>query len=81
MSTQTYDDRGTGWAEFAAFVMFAVGFFRIISAIGYFADSHKINDLTNGLFSGHAWAWAMTRCWDSSAACAPGTVSRRCPKS
>jgi hypothetical protein len=37
--------------------MFSVGFFRIISAISYFADSSKINNLTNGLFSGHTWAW------------------------
>jgi hypothetical protein len=37
--------------------MFSVGFFRIISAISYFADSSKINDLTNRLFSGHTWAW------------------------
>ncbi|HEX6664600.1 MAG TPA: hypothetical protein VF025_13090 [Gaiellaceae bacterium] len=47
--------------EFAAIVMFAVGFFRIISAIAYFADSHKVNDLTNGLFSGHTWGWGV---WD-----------------
>lgn len=63
MSAQEYDERpaGSGWAEFAAIVMFAVGFFRIISAIAYFADSHKLNDLTNGLFSSHTWAWGL---WD-----------------
>jgi len=67
MSTQTYDDvqayddRGSGWLGFAAIVLFSVGFFRIISAIAYFADSHKLNDLTNGLFSGHTWAWGL---WD-----------------
>jgi hypothetical protein len=61
MSTQVYDDRRAGWLEFAAVTMLAVGFFRIISAIAYFADSHKINELSNGLFSGHTWAWGL---WD-----------------
>ena len=62
MSTHTYDEeRGTGWLEFTAILMFAVAFFRIISAIAYFADSHKLNDLSNGLFSGHTWAWGV---WD-----------------
>ena len=47
MSTPAYDDRGSGsgWLEFAALIMFSVGFFRIISAIAYVADSHKINNL------------------------------------
>jgi len=55
------EDRGSGWPEFAAILLFAVGFFRIISAIGYFADSHKVNNLTNGLFSSHTWGWGV---WD-----------------
>lgn len=42
-------------------VMFSVGFYRIIEAIAYFANSHKLNDVTNGLFSNHLWAWAI---WD-----------------
>ena len=61
MSTQDYADRGSGWLGFAAVVMFSVGFFRIISAIGYFANSVKVNNLTNGLFSGHTWGWGL---WD-----------------
>jgi hypothetical protein len=61
MSTQAYEDRTSGWLEFAAIMMFAVGFFRIISAIEYFADKHRINDLTGGLFEGNAWAWGL---WD-----------------
>jgi len=61
MSTQSYDDQSSGWLGFAAIVMFAVGFFRIISAITYFANSYKLNNLTNGLFSGHNWAWGL---WD-----------------
>ena len=56
MSTpQAYDERPSGWVEFA------VGFSRIISAIGYFADSHKVNNLSGGLFSGHTWGWGL---WD-----------------
>jgi len=55
------EDRGSGWVEFAAVLLFAVAFFRVISAIAYFADSRKLNDLTNGLFSSHTWAWGL---WD-----------------
>ena len=62
MSTQAYDDRGRGWLHFTAVMLFAVGFFRIISAIGYFADSHKVNNLTGGLFSSHTWGWGL---WDA----------------
>jgi hypothetical protein len=62
MTTQAYEeDRGSGWLGFAAIVMFAVGFFRIISAIAYFSKSHKLNDLSAGLFSNHFWAWGA---WD-----------------
>src|SRR5262249_25770331 len=67
---QTYDtgsapvyqsDEPSGWLGFAAIVMFAVGFFRIIEAIAYFANSHKLNDVTGGLFSSPTWAWGA---WD-----------------
>jgi hypothetical protein len=61
MSTQVADDRGSAWIEFTAVVLFAVGFFRIITAIAYFANSRKLDDLTNGLFSSHTWAWGA---WD-----------------
>jgi hypothetical protein len=63
MSTQmgAYEERSSGWLGFAAIVMFAVGFFRLISAIAFFADSHKLNDLTNGLFGDNNWAWGI---WD-----------------
>ena len=60
-AADTSEERAAGWLEFAAVVMFAVGFFRIITAIGYFSNSHKINDLSNGLFSSHLWAWGV---WD-----------------
>ena len=62
MATDAYDEgRGSGWLEFTAILLFAVGFFRIISAIAYFANSRKLNDLTNGLFGSHTWAWGL---WD-----------------
>lgn len=62
MSTQAaYDERSSGWVTLAAILMFAVGFFRIISAISYFANSHRVNDLTNGAFHGHLWAYGI---WD-----------------
>jgi hypothetical protein len=61
MSTDIYEGRGSGWLEFSGILLLAVGFFRIISAIAYFADSRKLNDLTNGLFSSHTWAWGL---WD-----------------
>jgi hypothetical protein len=50
-----------GWLTFAAVVMIAVGCLRIISAISYFADSARVNDLSNGLFGGHVFLWGL---WD-----------------
>ena len=41
MSTSAYDTR-SGWVTFAAIMMFAVGFARIISAITYFDDSNDV---------------------------------------
>src|SRR5262245_8423935 len=61
MSTQAYEADRSGWLAFAGIVLLSVGFFRIISAIAYFADSSKINDVANGLFSSHLWAWGL---WD-----------------
>jgi hypothetical protein len=61
MSTQAYAEKTSGWTGFAAVVLYAVGFFRIISAISYFANSHRINNLSGGLFGGQNWAWGL---WD-----------------
>jgi len=61
MSVQEAQNRHSGWLEFAAVVLFAIGFFRIISAITYFSNSYKLNNLTNGLFASHNWAWGL---WD-----------------
>ena len=61
MSTQQQIERLSGWAAFAAIVMFSVGFFRLISGISYLADSRKVNDLSLGLFGDSVWAWGI---WD-----------------
>jgi len=62
MSTEAYEDTGgSGWLGFAGVVLLAVGFFRIISAIAYFANSSKIANVSNGLFSSHLWGWGV---WD-----------------
>ena len=50
-----------GWLTFAAVVLLSVGILRIITAISYFADSRKVNDLSLGLFGGQLWAWGL---WD-----------------
>ena len=52
-------ERRTGWTMFAAIVLFSVGILRIISGISYLADSHKVNDLTLGVFGGNLWAWGL----------------------
>lgn len=61
MSTQPASENSSGWVTFAAIMMFAVAFLRIVTAISYFAKSHKVNDLSQGLFSNHVWAWGA---WD-----------------
>ena len=61
MSTQEVYERRPGWVTFAALIMFAVGFIRIISAIRYFDDSADLNNLTAGLFGSNLWAWGV---WD-----------------
>ncbi len=51
----------SGWVTFAAIVLYAVGFFRIISGISYLVDSHKVNNFTLGLFGDNMWVWGL---WD-----------------
>ncbi len=60
MSTQEYSRR-SGWITFAAILMFAVGFARIIAAFTYFDDSNDVNDLTNSIFGDDLWAAGI---WD-----------------
>jgi hypothetical protein len=62
MSTQAYTAlRRPGWLTFAGVVMISVGVLRAISAIYYFADSGRVNDLGNGAFSNHLFLWGL---WD-----------------
>jgi hypothetical protein len=61
MSTQLEYGRRSGWVTFAALVMFAVSFVRLISAINYFADGSQVSDLTNSLFGDNLWVWGV---WD-----------------
>ena len=64
MATTTYDRR-PGWITFAAVLLFAVSFLRIISAINYFGDGIQVNDLTNSVFGQQLWVWGI---WDLSLA-------------
>jgi len=67
MSTQELTNalKRPGWLTFAAVVMFSVGIMRAISAIYYFADSARVNDLSNGAFSDNTWLWGL---WDAGIA-------------
>jgi len=60
MTTKAYGRR-SGWITFAAVLMFAVGFARIIAAFTYFDNSNDINDLTNSIFGDDLWAAGI---WD-----------------
>jgi len=53
--------RRPGWLTFAAVVLISVGFLRAITAITYFADSSKVNDLSGGLFGDQLFWWGI---WD-----------------
>ena len=62
MSTQAFDGlRRPGWLTFAGVVLVSVGFARIISAIYYFADSTRVNNLSGGAFGHHLFLWGL---WD-----------------
>jgi hypothetical protein len=62
MTTQAYPElRRPGWLTFAAVVMISVGVVRAISAIYYFADSARVNNVANGAFSNHLFLWGL---WD-----------------
>jgi hypothetical protein len=50
-----------GWLTFAAIVLLAVGCLRVLSAIYYFADSARVNNLTAGAFGTHIFLWGL---WD-----------------
>ena len=62
MSTEAFDAlKRPGWLTFAAVILISVGIMRIISAISYFANSHKVSNLSLGLFGDNLWAWGL---WD-----------------
>ena len=73
-SVQAYASR-TGWIMLAAIVMFAVGALRLISGISYLVDSHKVNDLTVGLFGDNMWLWGI---WDLGIAALAFWAFERC---
>jgi hypothetical protein len=50
-----------GWLTFAAVVMFSVGVLQFISAIYFFSNSRRIEDLYGGAFGRHVWLWGL---WD-----------------
>ena len=54
-------ERRPGWVTFAAVLLFAVGFTRIISAFNYFGNGATINDLSDSVFGGQLWVWGI---WD-----------------
>ena len=60
MATTTFERR-PGWITFAAVLLFAVGFTRIISAFNYFGNGATINDLSDSVFGGQLWVWGI---WD-----------------
>jgi len=65
MATATSTDARAGahpgWLTFAAVVMISIGCLRIISAIYYFADSSRVNNVSGGAFSHHLVVWGV---WD-----------------
>lgn len=60
MSTQDYGNR-SGWVTFAAVMMFAIAFVRIITAFTYFDDSNDVNTLAGSIFADNLWAAGV---WD-----------------
>jgi hypothetical protein len=62
VSTQALDAlRRPGWLTFVAVVLISVGILRVISAIYYFANSSRLNNLSGGAFGSHYFAWGI---WD-----------------
>jgi hypothetical protein len=53
--------RRPGWLTFVSVVLISVGILRVISAIYYFANSSRVNNLTGGAFGSHYFAWGI---WD-----------------
>ena len=61
-TTQAYSGLNRpGWLTFAAVVLFASGFLRIISAIYYFADSSRVANVSAGALGDNLFIWGL---WD-----------------
>ena len=60
-STQLAGLSRPGWLTFAAVIMLSVGCLRVLSAIYYFADSARVNDLTRGALGDNLLLWGL---WD-----------------
>ncbi len=60
MSTQQYGSR-SGWVTFAAIMMFAIAFVRIITAFTYFDSSNDVNNLAGSIFGDDLWTAGV---WD-----------------
>jgi hypothetical protein len=61
MSMQTLSkslDR-PGWLTFAAVALFSAGVLQVISAIYFFSNSSRIEDLSGGAFGRHLWLWGI----------------------
>jgi hypothetical protein len=62
MSTQALSGlRRPGWLTFASVILISVACLRVISAIYYFANSNKVNNLSGGAFGDHLFLWGL---WD-----------------
>jgi hypothetical protein len=53
--------RRPGWLTFAAVLLISFGCLRVLSAIYYFADSVRVNNLTAGAFGDNLFLWGL---WD-----------------
>jgi hypothetical protein len=62
LSTQAPADRTRpAGLTFAAVVLISIGCARVLSAIYYFADSNRVNNVEGGAFSHHLFVWGF---WD-----------------
>ena len=55
------EPKRAAWLTFAAGVMISVGCMRVVSAIYYFADSNRVNNVSHGPFAHHLIYWGF---WD-----------------
>jgi hypothetical protein len=63
MSNRTFSAlQRPGWLTFAAVVLISVGCLRAISALYYFADSARVNDLSRGALGDNLFLWGI---WDA----------------